>query len=168
MSTQQPSTPSQSDPTSMSEEEAAAALLPTIHKELEKFKVDPDVLLVVFLGDTEMVLGELLYDEEFEKGGKTHPSIFQVADYVAIENPKRLTRLQLVNRETNQIALQIQFGDFDMISNGVIEVKPTGGFFLDWCDYATQLRYCKGYLNFLEGKRRASARAAGLVLPNGG
>lgn len=168
MSTQPPSQNSPADPTStqMTDDEiTAAAMLKTLHEALKQAGVDPTALACVAVGDVEMFIGEV-YDHQDYVDGDSHASIFQHADFVSLKNPKRLSRLQMQNRQTGQVGVQLQFGDFDFMTGGIIEVRPTMAFFFDWCDFATQYRYCNAYLGFIEGKKRAAAQAAGLILPS--
>ena len=164
MSTQPLSPNSQPDPTSATtdDELAAAALLKQVHEDLARFGVEPDALACVALGDTELVIGEV-YDHKDYLEGENHASIFQHAPFVSLKDPKRLTRLQVQNRQTGAVGVQILIVDYDFVEAGIIEVKPLMAFFFDWCDFGTQLRYCKAYLSFLEGRRKARSR---LVLPN--
>jgi hypothetical protein len=167
MPTQEPSQNSPNDPTStpMTDEEiAAAAYLDTIHADLKKEGVEPTGLMVVTVGEAEMLIGECYDHGDYVVDG-THSSIFQRGPFVSLKNPKRMTRLQAMNRQTGQVSVQLQFGDLDFIGSGIIEVRPVAAFFLDWCDYGTQVRYCKAYLGYIEGRKKAMAEAAGLILP---
>ena len=167
MSTQEPSQNSPTDPTStpMTDDEiAASAYLETVHHDLKANGIDPEGLMVVTIGEAEMLIGECYDQKEYLVDG-SHSSIFQRAPFVSLKNPKRMTRIQGMNRQTGQISVQLQFGDLDFVGGGIIEVRPLAAFFLDWCDFGTQVRYCRAYLGYIEGKKKAMAEAAGIILP---
>lgn len=138
------------------------------HKELKNNDVDPEALGIAIVGINEMVLGEVVghevFNEKYEEEGPGHSSFFDIADWVAFKNPKRVSRITLTHRETGQQVSSLQFGDYDGIEEGIIEVKPQGFFFFDWLNSSSQLSYCKIYLNFLEHKRQARAAAIGIQI----
>lgn len=172
MSTEQPSNPSPSDPTSKSEEAESPwsteiAHLRQVHEVLRGFDVEPEALAVLFVGPNEMVFGEVLDHEIFVGPEGMHGSLLrQNEGVVVIRNPRRLTRHTIMDRSTNQLGNQMVFSDFDFIDKGLLEVRANAAFFVDWGNPPTQLQYCAAYANFLEGRRRAQAEAAGIVLPN--
>jgi hypothetical protein len=172
MSTEQPTNPSPSAPASKTEAApveyaAETAQLKQMHEILRSFMVDPEALAVLFVGPSEMVIGEVVDHELFTGTEGGHGSILRQNDgVILIHNPRRLTRHTLVDRASNQINNQMVFSDFDFIHVGLVEVRANVAFFLDWCDVITQLQYCGSYANFLEGRRRAQAQAAGIVLPD--
>jgi hypothetical protein len=166
MSTQPPSPNSQNDQTSKSDEEIAAEqALHSVHEDLKAHGIEPEALVCVAVSDSEMLVGECYDHKAYLSESGEHVSILQTAPFISLKNPKRLSRLQMQNRQTGQIGIQIQFGDFDFVEDGIIEVVPKVAFFFDWCDFGTQLRYCKTYLGFLEGKRQQRLKASGLILP---
>lgn len=160
MSTEQPSQTSPSEPISIDPGVAAA------HEKLKEFGVDAPGLAVCLIGQSEMLIGEVVNHELLlAPDVPVHgPLLPNHQSAVALRNPRRLTRHTMVDRSTNQIGSQLVFSDFDFMSAGVIEVVPVAAFFLDWCDAQTQVNYCMAYLNFMEGRRRAQAEAAGIQL----
>jgi len=138
-------------------------MLAQVHEKLAGLGVETASLACVALTDTEMLIGEV-YDHKDYMDGESHASIFQHAPFISLRNPKRFSRLPFQNRETGQYGVQLQLADFDFMESGVVEVKPAMAFFFDWCDFGTQLRYCRALLGFLEGKRRKQSR---IVVPTG-
>jgi hypothetical protein len=163
MDTQQPSPSSPNGSQSTPE-------LESVHEEMKKQGMNPEALVMCVVGQNESIFGEV-YDfpsylvEDPETHEKVPASIFEKGDVVAVKNPKRFIRMN-VQMGPGQMGFQLIFSDFDFIDGGVMEVKPTAAFFLSWLDADSQLRYCKAYLGWLDGKRKAQAKAAGLILPD--
>jgi hypothetical protein len=163
MSTEQPSSPSPSEPISIDPQ------LTNVHEKLKEFGIDPSGLAICLIGQNEMLVGEvvnhqLLLADDVPVHG---PLLPHPPSVVALKDPRRLTRHTMVDRSTNQIGNQLVFADFDFMNSGVIEVVPVAAFFLDWCDLQTQLNYCGAYANFMEGRRKAQAQASGIHIPDG-
>lgn len=160
MPTLPPSTTSQSEPDQIQLER----MLDQLHEELKKNDVEPEALAVALLDAKEMIIGEVFeHDVYMESGIEGHGSFFEKGRFVTFKNPKRYTRLLLLapNGEQN---VSITISDFDNIDAGAIEVRPMGFFFLDWLNTVSQINYCRTYLNWFDGKRRAMAKAAGIEI----
>lgn len=148
-------------PASQNEESRTSEIL--VQKGLlNEMGVDPDKLVILFLSATEMVIGE---DLDYQGGPDDSYQNYLLADVVLLKNPKRLTRLQMIDRNTGGLAVEIRFSDFDFLSGGKIEVRHQGGFRLSWLNGESQLTYLKIYVGFLDSRRVAKAKAAGLVIP---
>ena len=84
--------------------------------------------------------------------------------FVAMKNPKRYSRFVLIDPRTGQQNVKTAFSDFDLIEEGVIEVKPVSFFFLDWLSTLSQINYCYAYVSWLHGKKAAQAAQAGITV----
>lgn len=131
-------------------------LLEALMEKLTQEGIEPHRLVVVLLTGAEMIFGEILELVDM-------PESFW-EDSFWIKNPKRLTRHSFQNRSTGEIVSEVIFSDFDMIREGNIEVRPQGMVQLKYCDAQTRHNYYSAYLNFLEGRRIARAKDAGLDL----
>jgi len=141
--------------------------LEEMHSKLREEEIYPPALAVVLLSSTEMIFGEVLHDGRYAPETAAtpgHGSLSSGSNFVQIKNPKRFTRYTRMSRETSEIAFEFRMADFDYVEAGVVEFKHQGGFFLDNLDEISQLNYCNAYLNFLEGRRRARAKDAGIEL----
>jgi hypothetical protein len=131
------------------------ALLESAHAALKEYSIDVSLLGVVIVGPTESYFGEIA------RLGELKGLTFE--EMVSIKDPKRISRVMSVGG--GRVNVDIPFSDFDMVLHGYIHVRPLGGFMLDWVDEQSQLNYLRAYLGFLDGRRRASAKAAGIHLP---
>ena len=169
MTTPQPSPSSPNVPDSNPDVEKMKEELAKLHDTLRKFEVDPDALALAFVAGNEMVFGEVLDHETFyeDKDAGKRGSFFEKAEYAAIKNPKRYTRVTMVDRNTGAQHIDMQCSDFDFIDQGIVEVRPIAFFFFDWLNLPSQISYCRSYVGFLEGRERArkahAAAQSGLV-----
>lgn len=162
MDTPQPTPSSPNAPPSTPDLDAA-------HEALKKFEINPDTLIVCQMSAQELIFGEIYSldpflspDDPYLPKKERVYSVFETSEFVAVKNPKRLVRHA---QQTPQgIAFTLIWADYDLIDEGVIEVRPQAVFFLSWLDAGSQLRYCNGYLNWLEGRVRARAEASGIKL----
>lgn len=168
MSTPQPTPSSPSAQPSTVEAE-----LDKVHEDLKKFNVSAEALLVCQMSAQELILGEVYKLDDFVspdpyatvKENRVY-SVFEKQEFVAVKNPRRLVRTA---QQTPQgVVFTLIWADYDLVDEGVIEVRPQAVFFLSWLDAASQLRYCKGYLNWLEGRVKARAEASGIKLATPG
>jgi hypothetical protein len=137
--------------------------LQQLHDELAKHGYVFETLGIVGTG-FEQFFGEIVITTDPYALAKTDALTM---GFVKVRNPKRLMRIERVHPGTGQIAVEIRFSDVDFVNKGLIEVRPVMGFYLDWLDEESQVRYCEGLRNYLDAKRLAQAKASGIVIPDG-
>jgi hypothetical protein len=166
MDTQQPTPSSPSGPSATTEQELQIQqALDEAHQMLREAGIQPEALAVCMVG-SDTLFGEVYQHESFLEDGskKFHASLFEVTGWISIKNPRRLSRRVMVDPNTGAEMFHTAFTGFDLVEEGMIELRPNGFFFVDWLSNHSQLLYCKGYLGFLEGMRRARAKAAGITI----
>lgn len=140
--------------------------LAEIHALLKKEGIRVEALAICHLAPNEMVFGEVYDYDSYLDEDKVAGSIFELSPFVALRNPKRLVRMA-AQPKPGEFSFHFLFSDFDMIESGTIEVKPVCAFFLSWLSLMSQISYCQEYISWIDGKRMAAYKAAGLVLPEG-
>lgn len=133
-----------------------ASKLHELEEELKTLDIIPERLAVLFMGANEMFFGEVTNQHTPYAG-------HEMQNIVRLKNPKRLSRIPMVDRATGMVNVEIRFGDFDFISGGEIAVQYQGGFYLEWLDEDSRGRYYKAYVDFEKGRKLAAAQQAGLV-----
>ena len=128
--------------------------------QLELLGVKTEDLTILFTGPNEMILGE---DDRKEKRAGMWEWLHPV---IQIKNPRRLTRLQMVDRGSCTLVTDLRLSDFDFVSKGVIEFRHTGGFRLAWVDLESRIKYMESLVGFLENKKLESAQEAGIIIPS--
>lgn len=141
-------------------------ILDEMHALIRSEGVVPEHLVVLILGPSEMVFGEVYDPDRYRASHEpsSFGSIFEAGDFVAVKDPKRLIRLSANNQ--GNLSFQLAFADFDMIERGTVEFKPQAAFFLSWLSAISQINYCHAFLGWADGKKMASAKAAGIVMPD--
>jgi hypothetical protein len=130
--------------------------------ELTRLGVNVDDLVILFLGDNEMALGEY-----GNRAADPRPSLLEkLPPVIQLTNPKRLARLQMMDRTTGAIATDLRLSDFDFVTSGIIEFRHNGGFALSWIDEDSQVKYMSALAGFLESKKVSSAQEAGIIIPS--
>src|SRR5258708_7539245 len=123
--------------------------LDTLIAELEDKKVSYSDLVVCNVGN-ETVLGEVV-------------GTLVVGASVTIKNHKRFMRLQ-VPRD-GLLMIDFLVGDYDLIDEGVILIKPSIAYRVLDQSVLAQTDFCRYYLSYLEKRVMTNAMAAGLSLP---
>lgn len=125
-----------------------------LQRELTDKGVNIPRLCVAILGGNDQVFGEIVNDE-----GKVNPN-----EWVYIKDPKRFLRLQQMTQQG--IVTNFIIGDMDMVESGKARFLPTGFYFISDLGEESQLAMLSLYMNFIDRKREATAREAGLVIPD--
>lgn len=163
MSTQPPSAPSPNDQNSTTSEPAPPPDLLDVRAKLAAEGVEWKNLVVLLMSGSELIIGECADAMPFLTDSGEHFSVFEKQDFIAVNNPKRISRVMLQNTATGEIRAESRLSDFDFVNAGTVEFKPNGIFFLDWCDYQTQFNCCAALLGFLIGRREQRAKEAGIL-----
>ena len=125
---------------------------------LREYGVEPDDLVLLFVGPNEMIFGE---------EGANSKSLSDLVSPMMVINPRKITRIQMMSRETGAIHTELRFTDLDFIKTGRITAYHQGGFRIDWIDSDSRLDYLKSYIGYFESKRLKRAQDAGIVVPDG-
>lgn len=125
--------------------------LEKLKEDLQQKGVKVDALAVLLVGGGEQVLGE---------GSQREDGLWDV------KNPKRLVRLQQMDRSGQGLSISYLIGDFDMVEGGLMHVRPTGYYLLSEIDVPSQGAVLQLYRDFLVRKVEAKAREAGIVIPD--
>lgn len=153
MSTQPPSTPSESS--QQTTDRQAYIQLEELHARLIRYGyTDPADLVVIFLSPNDMVIGMSPVDE------------LDSVSSLWVQRPKRLSRHVLVSRTSGQMGIELRVWDFDLMADsGSVLLVPQGGFRLSRQHITTQINYCAMLVDFLDSKMIAKAQEAGIELP---
>jgi hypothetical protein len=149
-----------------SNEKVLIQALEDLHTLLKTENIRVEALAVCHLSPNDMIFGEVYNFEDYFEPDKVAGSIFGLENFVAIKNPKRLVRMTAQPRP-GEFSFHFIFSDFDMVESGTIEVRPISAFFLSWLSLPSQINYCQEYISWIDGKRMATYKAAGLVIPDG-
>ena len=132
------------------------ALVETLKKEiLEKGKINID-RCVILLCNGEQIIGELPEEE---------PLCIRSEGFTKIRNPKRVMRLQQIDKSSGSIVTNFVVGDYDLMEGGSLMVRAEAWTTFEMLSEAAQKNFVMLMKDVIANKMREKAAEAGLVTP---
>jgi hypothetical protein len=86
---------------------------------------------------------------------------------LTLYNPKRFVRFEMRNPQNpGMVYIDFMMGDLDMIDSGMIQIKPTIGYWINQQSIDCQINMSKLYLEYFERRVKTKAAEANLVIPD--